>query len=79
MIHKADLVGKLGDAFLQRFINFVLGYLSKVELPLKRGNFIEFRNGERPAAGGGRCRFIGVKRLWCGGVFIDQLVQNDVY
>ena len=49
MIHKADLVGKLGDAFLQRFINFVLGYLSKVELPLKRGNFIEFRNGERPA------------------------------
>ncbi|KAF0298423.1 putative phosphomannomutase [Amphibalanus amphitrite] len=45
LIHKADLVGKLGDEFLQRFINFTLGYLSKVQLPLKRGNFIEFRNG----------------------------------
>lgn len=45
LIHKASLVSQLGDAFLQRFINFALAYLAKIELPLKRGNFVEFRNG----------------------------------
>lgn len=35
----------LGEATLQRFINYVLRYLSEVELPFKRGTFIEFRNG----------------------------------
>lgn len=35
----------LGERTLQRFINFVLRYLSELELPIKRGTFIEFRNG----------------------------------
>jgi len=35
----------MGEEKLQRFINFVLGYLSKVVLPVKRGNFVEFRAG----------------------------------
>lgn len=35
----------LGEKTLQRFINFVLRYLSELELPFKRGTFIEFRNG----------------------------------
>lgn len=35
----------LGEQKLQRFINFVLKYLSELELPFKRGTFIEFRNG----------------------------------
>jgi len=30
---------------LQKFINFTLGYMSKLTLPAKRGNFIEFRTG----------------------------------
>lgn len=41
----ASLVNQLGDEFLQTLINFVLQYLSTVQLPLKRGNFIEFRKG----------------------------------
>uniref|UniRef100_A0A915K4H5 Phosphomannomutase n=1 Tax=Romanomermis culicivorax TaxID=13658 RepID=A0A915K4H5_ROMCU len=36
---------QVGDDTLQKFINFCLGYLSKIELPVKRGNFIEFRKG----------------------------------
>lgn len=35
----------IGEEKVQKFINFCLGYMSKLELPVKRGTFIEFRNG----------------------------------
>jgi phosphomannomutase len=35
----------LGEKKLGEFTNFVLGYLSKLELPVKRGTFVEFRTG----------------------------------
>ncbi|VEL21774.1 unnamed protein product [Protopolystoma xenopodis] len=35
----------LGEEYLQKFINFCLAYMSKINLPLKRGTFIEYRNG----------------------------------
>lgn len=35
----------MGEEKLQKFINFCLGYLSKITLPVKRGTFIEFRSG----------------------------------
>ena len=35
----------LGDDLLQEFINFCLGYMAKLNLPRKRGTFIEFRKG----------------------------------
>jgi phosphomannomutase len=35
----------LGEDKLQTFINFALGYMSKIQLPVKRGNFVEFRTG----------------------------------
>ncbi|XP_066247458.1 uncharacterized protein Pmm2 [Euwallacea similis] len=35
----------IGEEKLQTLINFILGYLSKVILPVKRGTFIEFRVG----------------------------------
>ena len=35
----------MGEERLQKFINFTLSELSKITLPAKRGNFIEFRNG----------------------------------
>lgn len=35
----------MGEDVLQTFINYVLKYLSTITLPLKRGNFVEFRNG----------------------------------
>jgi len=44
-VGKQSLQKHLGEKILQRFINFVLKYLSELELPLKRGTFIEFRNG----------------------------------
>ncbi|KAL1494186.1 hypothetical protein ABEB36_009825 [Hypothenemus hampei] len=35
----------MGEDKLQKFINFALGYLSKIVLPVKRGTFVEFRTG----------------------------------
>jgi phosphomannomutase len=35
----------LGEEKLQTFINFVLHYIADLEIPVKRGTFIEFRNG----------------------------------
>lgn len=34
----------IGEETLQKVINFALGYMSKLELPAKRGNFVEFRS-----------------------------------
>ncbi|XP_045476984.1 phosphomannomutase 2 [Harmonia axyridis] len=35
----------MGEEILQKFINFALKYLSTITLPVKRGTFVEFRNG----------------------------------
>lgn len=35
----------LGEDNLKRLINFVLKYVSELDIPVKRGTFIEFRNG----------------------------------
>uniref|UniRef100_A0A914GUK9 Phosphomannomutase n=1 Tax=Globodera rostochiensis TaxID=31243 RepID=A0A914GUK9_GLORO len=36
---------ELGEAKCQELTNFCLKYMSETELPLKRGNFVEHRNG----------------------------------
>lgn len=40
-----SLVGYLGEKKLQEFINFCLHYIADLDIPIKRGTFIEFRNG----------------------------------
>lgn len=35
----------LGEDKLKKFINYVLHYLADLDIPVKRGTFIEFRNG----------------------------------
>ncbi|XP_014275051.1 uncharacterized protein Pmm2 isoform X1 [Halyomorpha halys] len=35
----------IGEKDIQKFINYCLRYMSEIELPLKRGTFIEFRSG----------------------------------
>lgn len=44
-VGKQSIHKHLGEEQLQRFINYVLKYLSEIRLPIKRGTFIEFRNG----------------------------------
>lgn len=45
LIGKMNIQEHMGEAKLQMFINYALGYMSKLELPAKRGTFIEFRDG----------------------------------
>nr|XP_023013965.1 probable phosphomannomutase [Leptinotarsa decemlineata] len=44
-IGRQSIQNFLGEEALQTFINFVLKYLSTIKLPVKRGNFVEFRSG----------------------------------
>jgi len=44
-IGKESIATFMGEEKIQKFTNFCLGYMSKLELPVKRGTFIEFRNG----------------------------------
>lgn len=57
-VHKQSITRHLGEETLQRFINYVLVYLSNLDLPLKRGKFLEFRNGMMNICPQGRqCEF----------------------
>lgn len=44
LISSESILSHLGEKLLQRVINFSLGFMSKIELPAKRGNFVEFRS-----------------------------------
>lgn len=44
-IGETSLVGHLGEEKLKRVINWVLRYFADLDIPIKRGTFVEFRNG----------------------------------
>uniref|UniRef100_A0A1L8DYW8 Phosphomannomutase n=1 Tax=Nyssomyia neivai TaxID=330878 RepID=A0A1L8DYW8_9DIPT len=44
-VGKQSLINHLGERTIQTFINYVLRYLADLEVPIKRGTFLEFRNG----------------------------------
>ena len=35
----------LGEERIKAFVNFVLHYIADLDIPVKRGTFVEFRNG----------------------------------
>eukprot|EP01113_Clastostelium_recurvatum_P047051 TRINITY_DN8334_c0_g2_i2.p1 TRINITY_DN8334_c0_g2~~TRINITY_DN8334_c0_g2_i2.p1 ORF type:complete len:313 (+),score=56.19 TRINITY_DN8334_c0_g2_i2:660-1598(+) len=43
--HKESFKSFLGEDRLKTFINFCLHYIADLDIPIKRGTFIEFRNG----------------------------------
>jgi phosphomannomutase len=44
-IHKRSFVEALGETHFKRLINIILFVLSSIDCPVKRGTFIEYRNG----------------------------------
>ncbi len=44
-LHLQSLKAFLGEDKLKTFINFVLHYIADLDIPIKRGTFVEFRNG----------------------------------
>lgn len=45
LISEQSILTFFGERKLQKFINFCLGYMAKLDLPSKRGTFVEFRSG----------------------------------
>mmetsp|Transcript_33384 Transcript_33384/g.24133 ORF Transcript_33384/g.24133 Transcript_33384/m.24133 type:complete len:221 (+) Transcript_33384:111-773(+) len=45
LFKKQSFSEHLGEERLQKLINFCLKYMANIELPCKRGTFIEYRNG----------------------------------
>nr|CDJ83725.1 Eukaryotic phosphomannomutase domain containing protein [Haemonchus contortus] len=45
MYPSKSIQDQIGEEKLQKLINFVLRYFSEITLPVKRGNFVEFRKG----------------------------------
>lgn len=45
LIEKQSFNKHLGEDNLKRLINFCLHYIADLDIPIKRGTFIEFRNG----------------------------------
>jgi phosphomannomutase len=44
-IHSNSLVGYLGEERYKHLVNFILRYISDLDIPVKRGTFIELRTG----------------------------------
>ena len=44
-VGRTSIKDHLGEPALKKLINFVLRYLSEVDIPVKRGTFIEYRQG----------------------------------
>lgn len=44
-VGRQSLQEHLGEEKLQKFLNFVLRYLGSIQIPVKRGTFIEYRTG----------------------------------
>jgi phosphomannomutase len=44
-VSKQSIQKHLGEETLQRFINFCLRYIADLNIPVKRGTFVDFRNG----------------------------------
>lgn len=45
VIGKQSISSYLGEANIKELVNFCLRYIADLDIPIKRGTFIEFRNG----------------------------------
>ena len=45
LLNKTSIIDHLGEDNIKRVINVSMQYMSKLDIPVKRGTFIEFRNG----------------------------------
>lgn len=68
LVSSQSILNHLGEQVLQKVINFALNYMSKLELPAKRGNFVEFRTS--------MVNFCPVGRS-CSQAEREQFVQYD--
>ncbi|XP_071493819.1 uncharacterized protein [Diadema antillarum] len=66
VIAEKNISEEMGEAKLQEVINFVLHYLADIQLPVKRGCFVEYRKGMINIAPMGRCNLtFEDRRIFC--------------
>ncbi|KAF7684705.1 Phosphomannomutase [Astathelohania contejeani] len=44
LVAQQKIIDVMGEELYKKFVNFCLEYLSKLDIPIKRGTFIEYRN-----------------------------------
>ena len=45
LIHCQSIKDYLGEANIKKLVNFTLHYIADLQIPIKRGTFVEFRTG----------------------------------
>lgn len=45
LLHRAELKSHIGEDELTRLINFLLRYIADLDIPVKRGTFVQYRTG----------------------------------
>ena len=55
IIHRVNFSDHVGEENFKKLVNFILLYLAKLDIPIKRGNFIDCRNGLLSISPIGRC------------------------
>lgn len=57
-LESASFIGYLGEDRYKKLVDFILKYVSDLDIPVKRGTFVEFRNGMINVSPIGRnCRY----------------------
>ncbi|KAK1347508.1 phosphomannomutase [Hamiltosporidium tvaerminnensis] len=44
LVEQTKIIDVLGEELYKKFVNYCLSYFSKIDIPIKRGTFIEYRN-----------------------------------
>jgi phosphomannomutase len=84
LIHQVKFSEYVGEDNFKKLINFILVYLSQLDIPIKRGNFIDCRNGllsicpiGRSCSISERMKFIEYEeKECCRKKFIEYLNKN---
>ena len=45
LINSTSILDELGNDKIKAFVNFVLKYIADLDIPVKRGTFVEYRTG----------------------------------
>ena len=56
-----SFISWLGESKYKALVKFILHYIADLDIPVKRGTFVEFRNGMVNVSPIGKCKYRGEK------------------
>ena len=45
LFHKKSILDQLGNEVINKFVSFCIRHIADLDIPVKRGTFVEYRNG----------------------------------